>query len=324
MSQPFDAAAKALLFSDPTSFLALAGIEVGPGVTISPVAADLASVSAQADAILRVESRHPWLVHIEFQAQPDPRIAERVARYGMLLRYRERLPVLSLVFLLTHQADRPRVSDVYEDWHPGAERPYLRYAYRVVRVYDLPIERLLTGGPGILPLVPLGRVESEEVGEAFRRMDRRLAELAGSEAPAFRSAALILMGLKFPPGSAVRVLGSVPTMINWREESSTYRMIVEEGLAEGLRKGLAKGLEEGLAKGQKEGRADEARRLLLRLGEKRFGPPTPAVTETLNSFADPDHLETLALRIMDVSAWDELLSEPESKPKTRRRTPKKP
>jgi hypothetical protein len=53
---------------------------------------------------------------------------------------------------------------------------------------------------------------------------------------------------------------------------------------------------------------EEARRLLVRLGTKRFGPPPANVVATLDGIADVGQLETLADRLLDVSGWAELLS----------------
>ena len=57
------------------------------------------------------------------------------------------------------------------------------------------------------------------------------------------------------------------------EESSVYQAILAKGVAQGL----AEGKVEGKVEGQDEGKDEEAKRLLLRLGQKRFGPPSPQV-----------------------------------------------
>ncbi|HEY8749106.1 MAG TPA: hypothetical protein VIM11_14075 [Tepidisphaeraceae bacterium] len=49
------------------------------------------------------------------------------------------------------------------------------------------------------------------------------------------------------------------------KESVTYQAIIEEG--------EAKGIVKGMVKGNAEGRVEEARSLVLRLGNRRFGPP---------------------------------------------------
>jgi hypothetical protein len=58
-----------------------------------------------------------------------------------------------------------------------------------------------------------------------------------------------------------------------------------------------------------EGRAQEARRMLLRLGCIRFGEPEPAVLTVIESTTDLDRLERLGDRLVTVSSWSELLAE---------------
>jgi len=56
-----------------------------------------------------------------------------------------------------------------------------------------------------------------------------------------------------------------------------------------------------------EGRAVEAKRILLRLGGKRFGPPSAATKEALESVSDLAQIEDLTDRLLDAPNWDELL-----------------
>jgi hypothetical protein len=78
------------------------------------------------------------------------------------------------------------------------------------------------------------------------------------------------------------------------KESTTYRAILEEG--------------------RQEERPAEARRILLRLGDDRFGaPPTPEQRTTLEAITDADLLEDLTVRTGHVSSWAELLA-PEPQP----------
>jgi predicted transposase YdaD len=92
------------------------------------------------------------------------------------------------------------------------------------------------------------------------------------------------------------------------EDSTTYQWIIKQGLAKGEAAGFAKGEAEGRA----EGEAQEARKLLLRLGRKRFGEPSEAQAAALAGITDLDRLEPLADRVIDadVASWDDLLSTP--------------
>lgn len=63
-----------------------------------------------------------------------------------------------------------------------------------------------------------------------------------------------------------------------------------------------------LAEGEAQGRADEARRILLRLGRKRFGPPDARDRAALQRVRDLERLERLTDRVLDVASWGELLA----------------
>src|SRR5256885_1534648 len=86
--QPFDSTAKLLVVTDPTAWLALAGLPANGRVRAVDVSLD--TVRAQADAILRVGRVPPWFLHVELQTGRDRRLPERVHRYNVLLFERER------------------------------------------------------------------------------------------------------------------------------------------------------------------------------------------------------------------------------------------
>ncbi len=75
------------------------------------------------------------------------------------------------------------------------------------------------------------------------------------------------------------------------KESVTYQAIIEEGEA--------------------KGRLDEARRLVLRAGNRRLGPVTPGAQTLVDSLVTVEQLETLHDRVMEIESWDELRSNDE-------------
>ena len=80
------------------------------------------------------------------------------------------------------------------------------------------------------------------------------------------------------------------------EESVTYQALIRRGENQGMQQGL------GL------GRIDEARRAVVRIGQKRFQKPIPQeISNRLESITDRDQLESLLDRTLDVSNWDELM-----------------
>ena len=75
-------------------------------------------------------------------------------------------------------------------------------------------------------------------------------------------------------------------------ESSTYQAILDEGREEG----------------REEGALREARKLLLRMGQRKFGAPEPAAEAAVQAIADLDRLERMSDRIFDATSWPDLLA----------------
>jgi hypothetical protein len=72
--------------------------------------------------------------------------------------------------------------------------------------------------------------------------------------------------------------------------------------------GFAKGLAKARAEAMAEEYLEQAREDLLRLGRKKFGPPSEAVRDAIAKIDDPDRLLALLDQILDVSTWDELVA----------------
>jgi hypothetical protein len=66
-------------------------------------------------------------------------------------------------------------------------------------------------------------------------------------------------------------------------------------------------LDEDRAEGEIKGQAEEARRLLPRLGRKHLGDPDAMAEAAVRGIADVDRLELLIERISEVASWQELL-----------------
>jgi hypothetical protein len=59
-----------------------------------------------------------------------------------------------------------------------------------------------------------------------------------------------------------------------------------------------------------EGELKHARKVVLRLGQKKFGPARDDVVTAVKGIEDLERLERLQDRILDVSSWQELLQVP--------------
>lgn len=285
MSKPFDVTSKFLIEQHPADWLAFAGWTADE---VQVIDADLASVTAAADKVLRVSGPPPWLGHVEAQASYEEDMAERFHSYSVLLRRRHRLPVHTVVVLLRPEADGQAMSGELRYYRTDGAC-YEWFSYQVVRVWETSVESLLTGGLGTLPLAA---VERARLPEVIRRMDARITEeVSAGEAKTFWMSTSLLMGLRYPFDFIGTLLQGVKNMD--LRESSTYQAILAEGEAIGEAKGEAKG----------EANA------LLRLGGRRFGTPSATVRAAITTMIDVSRLNRLIDRLLEVESWDELLAE---------------
>src|SRR5690348_9571469 len=97
MSKPFDAPLKRLPEDYPQDWARLVGVPKSSQVTV--IDADLSTVTAAADKVLRIDEANPWLLHLEFQASYDAGLSQRVLHYNVLLHVRHSLPVRSVAIL---------------------------------------------------------------------------------------------------------------------------------------------------------------------------------------------------------------------------------
>jgi len=244
------------------------------------IPADLSTVTAAADKVLRVQAPTPWLAHVELQASRDRELPDRHLEYNVLLKRRHRMPVRSVIVLLRPEADGPELTGLLEHWLPD-EDWYLRFRYRVVRVWEKPVAEVLAGGLATLPLAPLSDVSQAALPGVIRRMEERVRREASPEdAGRLWTATYVLMGLRYRDAMIARLLERVRDM----RESVTYQAILREG------------------------RAEEARALLLRLGTKRFGPPSETARAAVEAITEIERLEGLNERLLDVESWEELLA----------------
>jgi hypothetical protein len=107
---------------------------------------------------------------------------------------------------------------------------------------------------------------------------------------------IAMLGL---PDLAEELLAGVVSM----KESSTYQAILREGRKEGIAEGKAEGMAEGMARGI----LAEARKLLLLLGEGRFGSPEAQFKSALGNIDDVKRLEAMIARIQNAASWQDLL-----------------
>jgi predicted transposase YdaD len=281
MDGPFDPTVKTLAELAPADWLPLAGRRRR---RVTHEDADVGTtVSGAADKLFRVHDDPEYLLHLDFEAGHFRReLPLRFRLYNSVFEYRHNRLVLSMVVLLCPGADSPQWSGLLQWGFPG-EEPRGTLRYEVVRVWQLDPERLLSGGIGTLALAPVSAVPEGQVQRVIRRMKSRLSgPQAPKKAKDILAAAYVLLGLRYSDQVAHALFEEILGM----EESSTYQAIVQKG------------------------RADEARTMVLLVGEARFGPADDATRAAINAMSDLDQLHELGVRLAKGAGWQEVRSSP--------------
>jgi hypothetical protein len=87
--------------------------------------------------------------------------------------------------------------------------------------------------------------------------------------------------------------------MNILKDSSFYQVLLKEGRELGEKVGLQRG------------EIKEARKLLFRLGRKRFGRLDKGTRAAIEAIDDLERLERLSERLLTASSWADLLAETE-------------
>jgi len=281
-TKPFDATLKDIAEVDVDSWPSLAGSWPIRRVTL--IDAEVSTVTAASDKVFRIEGDgDDWLLHFEWESSHAGDAAEQAHLYSCLLRHRHGLLVRSVVVLLRPEANATNLTGRLEVRFPDEVEPYDVFRYRVIKVWELPLDRLLTGGLGTLALAPLTDEAANQLPAVLRRMEERLQrEAAPPIAAKLRAATFVLLGLRYSGEMIDQLFQGVMAM----EESSTYQLLLTKG------------------------ELRHARRQLLTLGCIRFGPPDDATTAAVDSINELHRLDQLLERLLAVSSWQELLTTP--------------
>ena len=281
--KPFDATMKDLIEADAASWAALASSV--PPISVRFEDADVSSVTAAADKVLRVQDRTgEWLLDLEPQSSHAGDAPDALHLYSTLLQHRHNLRVRSVLLLLRPEANATAATGLLERRHPDEEDPYLVFRYRVVRLWQEPVERFLRGGLGTLPLAALTDEASDHLADVVARIESRLDQEADRAlAERLRAGTFLLLGLRYE-------MDQIPESLKRShivEESSTYQFVLRRG------------------------RIDGVRHSVLRMGANKFGRPADAETQLrIDSITEIDHLDALMDRIPSASSWADLLAEP--------------
>jgi predicted transposase YdaD len=294
MEHPFDPTLKTISELSPSDWLPLANRR-RRRVTIED--SDVGTIiSGATDKLFRVHDDPEYMLHLDFEAGHfRSELPLRLRLYNSVFEYRHQRVVLSVPVLLCPEADSPQWNGLLQRGLPG-EPTVSTLRYDPIRVWTLPPERLFAGGIGSLALAPVSSIPASAVPGVIRRMKERLS---GPKAPRRAAdvwaAAYVLLGLRYSEEFAHALFEEVLGM----EESVTYQAIVRRG--------------------REEGRVEGERRVLLLQGEAKFGSPDAATRAAIQSISDLARLDELAVRLMSVSSWQDLLTLPSPRPRPGRR-----
>jgi hypothetical protein len=286
VSKKFDATLKDLGREHPHGFLT--AFDQPPTLPVSLLNVDLSTVTTAADLVLGLGDPVQEIIHMDFQASAAAWKHADILVYQSLLFAHYHVPVHSIVVLLRPQAAHSNMSGAIQ-FAPRPGRGKMDFGYEVIRLWERPAEELLAGDLGLVPLAQLGKlpsvmpVEEGISGIIDRTLDRLLREAPAEQVKKLLTASFILSGLRLEPEFARQLYRGASAM----KESATHLSILDEG--------------------RDMGREEEAKRIILRLGEKRFGPPDESFRAEINAIKDINRLESLVDSIIGVSSWQELL-----------------
>jgi predicted transposase YdaD len=279
--RPFDVATRGLIETDPVGWLSRLGLPIdGP---VHAVDSEVSAVLAEVDKVLRVGGASPWLAHLELQVSHDPGLPRRLLQYHAILLHRHQIPVVTTVVLLRRQAQARELTGHFEQRGPAGELT-VSFNYNVVNLWERPVDELLTGGLGVVPLAPLAAFEPARLPQILDDLNQRFEQEAPSAAADLWAATALLMGVRYDRGAIRGLMQRVRRM----RESVTYQIILEEG--------------------ELQGRIREARDLLIQLGAERLGPPDATTIATLDAIEDRAVLEGLIRGLFTANTWQALLA----------------
>ena len=209
------------------------------------------------------------------------RVARRQIKHLVGVESRHGLPVESVVVLLRPSAHGPVMTGRVRIARPE-HVPYLGFDHRIVRAWRQPVDAVLAGGLGTLPLAPLSDLGEVELPAVIRDMGDRIAREASPVLERTLWATYLLIGLRYSP----EVAQMIESYSRALRESSIYQKI------------------------RAEGRAEEARRIPVRLGTRRLERPDVRTRAALAAIDDAERLERMAERVLDATSWADVLSTP--------------
>ncbi|MGH2516796.1 MAG: Rpn family recombination-promoting nuclease/putative transposase [Ktedonobacterales bacterium] len=258
----YDQPLKRLLLRAHDGFLALIAPDLTWRGELSP---ELPATARQADLVWDVEmpDGQRGTLHVELQTKPDAAIGLRMAGYTIrLLERDEERPVRSVVVFLRPFNSLP-TSPYIMRW--GA-KPYLIADFDVVRLWEIPQERVLDANT--YQLWPLAALMANVTVESTQAVAERIAATPLERAERSELVGLLaaLAGIRLLREALSNALRRNGMLDDLLRESTVVNEWIEEGMQQGMQQG--------------------ARTTILRVFEGRFGAIDAALATAIQGASE--------------------------------------
>jgi hypothetical protein len=285
MAMTFDATMKNLAAGFPRDFLTtFDGEPTGP---VQVLNVDLSTVTTSADFVVGLGEPLTEIIHIDFQSSADEGKHADLFVYNALLHRRYRVPVHSMVLLLRPTAAHSNMNGNLS-YTARQGRGRMGFDYELVRVWEIPAEKLVRGLLGTAPLAMLGQLpqgvelQTGLTGIANQLIQRLVAEASEEQRRNLLTAAYWLTGLRLPLEIGKTVFAGVKAM----RDSTTYMGVIDEGREIQLKADIRK------------------------IGVRRYGGIDDTTSTKLQGITDLERLERIFDRLLDAPDWEDLLGTP--------------
>jgi len=282
MSKPFDATLKDLGEDNPEAFVS--EFDGPPRLPVSTLNVDLSTVTTAADLVFGLGDPLQEILHIDCQAGPKADLPADLHAYNSLIYRRYLVPVHTSVLLLRPEAQHRNLTGTLA-YAARPQRGGTIFTYEVIPMWKRAVKHFLEGPLGIAPLAVLAQMpkgislEQGLAGVVGRLCERFLREAPPDKFGKLLTSAYVLTGLRVERQRAWTLFRGVQGM----QESDTFQAILDEGALK------------------------HTRELVLRWGQKKFGPAPDEVLTAVQGIENLERLDRLLEGYTDVSSWQELL-----------------
>lgn len=287
MTKHWDTTLRKLVRAQPQAFLKLVLPEAH---FIRQLPDKLGDIQLEVDVlILAMYEGKEALVNIELQTYYDPKIAERLLRYNVLLTTEYNLPVDSFVIHLLDDTELPR-SPLH--WTIHGKKKVIDFYYETIELSQMAWEEIYrTGLQGLYPLISLTRDGMQR--EVVERMFGELGETGKTD---LELIAFTLASYKFAKLGLDEqdwLIRRFHKMHDFLVDSPIYQLILQEGQEKGMQQGLQQGIQQGQTLGQRRALEDA----IIAITLERFPKLIDLATRKAERIQHPTILQQVLLKI---------------------------